>query len=107
MSEMVPTRDFRRFARWGGCQGGALTPSTRVGNLLPATVPGRKLLEDTTARTLRSVALALLGALALGVPELAMAEPAGTAGGAGATAQVGFERRPQLSTQDELAQADM
>jgi len=64
-------------------------------------------LEDTTARTLRSVALAVLGALALGVPDMAMAQPAGTASGSGATAQVGFERRPQLSTQEELAQADL
>jgi len=64
-------------------------------------------LKDTTARTLRSVALAVLGALAVGVPGAALAQPAGAATGDGSTAQLGFERRPQLSTQDELAQAEL
>lgn len=64
-------------------------------------------MKDTTARTLRSVALAVLGALALGAPGAALAQPAGAAPGAGSTAQLEFERRPQLSTQDELAQAEL
>jgi len=64
-------------------------------------------LKDTTARTLRSVALAVLGALGLGVPGAALAQPAGAATGTGSNAQLEFERHPQLSTQEELAQAEL
>ena len=60
-------------------------------------------MEQTMTRSLKLATLAL-GAIALGVPSRAMAQ---SAGGAGASAQVGFEKRPQLSMQDELAQADL
>lgn len=58
-------------------------------------------MADTLARTLKSAALVVLGALALGAPDVAMAQQAGAAG------QVGFEKRPQLTTQEELAEADL
>jgi hypothetical protein len=51
--------------------------------------------------TLRWVAIA---ALVLGASGSATAQQA--AGGGGGSAQVGFERRPQLSPQEELAQSD-
>jgi hypothetical protein len=58
-------------------------------------------LQNAIAKSLKWVAL---GALALGVPDLAMAQ---SAGGAAVSAQVGFEKQPRLSTQEELAQAEM
>lgn len=61
-------------------------------------------MQNAIAKSLKWVALA---ALALGVPDLAMAQSAGGAGTAGASAQVGFEKQPRLSTQEELAQAEM
>jgi len=45
-----------------------------------------------------------IAALVLGATGSATAQPAG---GGGADAQVGFERHPQLSPQDELAQAEL
>jgi len=41
------------------------------------------------------------------VPGAALAQPAGAATGTGSNAQLEFERHPQLSTQEELAQAEL
>jgi hypothetical protein len=64
-------------------------------------------LKDTIRRGLRMLSFAALGAAALGAPDLALAQSTGAPAAPGANAQVGFEKRPQLSTQDELAQADL
>jgi hypothetical protein len=65
-------------------------------------------LEDAKSGMLKWVALGAMSALALGVPYSALAQGGGQAsGGSAASGQVGFERRPQLSLQDELAQVEM
>jgi hypothetical protein len=55
---------------------------------------------------LKWAALGALSAFALGVPDSAMAQGGGASGGSTANAQVGFEKHPQLSPQDELTQAE-
>lgn len=64
-------------------------------------------MNDTIRRNLKLLSLATLGALALGAPDIARAQSTGAAPATGVNAQVGFEKRPQLSPQDELAQADL
>lgn len=64
-------------------------------------------MQEKIRRSLKWVGLAALAALPLAAPDVALAQSAGTAAAPGASAQVGFEKRPQLSTQDELAQADL
>jgi hypothetical protein len=65
-------------------------------------------LEVTITRRLKLLALASLGAVALGSADVAMAQSAGTANNPpGASAELGFEKYPQLSSQDELTQADV
>jgi hypothetical protein len=64
-------------------------------------------LKETIRRSLRLLSLVTLGTAALAATDLAMAQSAGAPASSGTSAQVGFEKRPQLSTQDELAQADL
>jgi hypothetical protein len=61
-------------------------------------------LENGTGRLLKWAALA---AVALGVPDSAMAQGAGATGSSASAVQVGFEKHPQLSPQEELTEADL
>jgi len=64
-------------------------------------------LENSTGRIRKWAALGVLSALfALGVTDSAMAQAGGAPGGSTVNAQVGFEKQPKLSPQEELAQAE-
>jgi hypothetical protein len=69
----------------------------------PRNYPGEEILEERLGKGLRA-ALGALGALTLCVAGPALAQ---SAGASAASAQVGFEKHPQLSGQEELAQAEL